>query len=43
MADLSTIVRNVCRSPGGGQVFTIATTPTHEQQSALAMLAKISP
>ena len=42
MADLATIVRNTCRSPSCEKPFTIATTATHEQQHALAMLAKIN-
>jgi hypothetical protein len=42
MADLATIVRNTCRSPGGEQSFTVATTASHEQQHALALLAKIT-
>jgi len=42
MADLATIVRNTCRSKDSEQLFTLATTPTQAQQSALAMLAKIT-
>jgi hypothetical protein len=44
MAELSTIVRNTCRTPGrDGPTFNITTTPNAKQQRALEMLEQITP
>jgi hypothetical protein len=44
LADLSTIVRNTCRTPGAPNTptFHIVTTPTPEQQRAIDLLAAIA-
>ena len=43
LADLSTIVRNTCRTPAApnAPTFAVVTTPTAEQQRALDLLAHI--
>ena len=46
MQDLTGIVRNTCRSPGGGSdapTFTITTTPSPAQRRALDLLEAIAP
>ena len=44
MAELSTIVRNTCRTPGrDGPTFNLTTTPNAKQQRAFEMLEQISP
>ena len=44
LADLSTIVRNTCRTPGvaNAPTFAVATTPTAAQQRAMDLLAGIT-
>jgi len=44
LADLSTIVRNTCRTPGApnAPTFAVVTTPTPAQQRAMDLLAKIT-
>lgn len=44
MADLATIVRNTCRTPGAGAdapTFDIATTPSPQQRQALDLIDRI--
>ncbi len=43
LADLSTIVRNTCRTPGmpNAPTFAVVTTPTAPQQRAMDLLAEI--
>ena len=43
LADLSTIVRNTCRTPvaPNAPTFSVATTPTPEQQRAMDLLTRI--
>jgi len=43
LADLSTIVRNTCRTPAApdAPTFAVVTTPTAEQQRAMTLLAQI--
>ncbi len=43
LADLSTIVRNTCRTPGlpNAPTFAVVTTPTAAQQRAMDLLAEI--
>jgi len=46
MAELATIVRNTCRTPGGAvdaPTFEIITTPNQTQQRALELIAQIKP
>jgi transposase len=46
MAELATIVRNTCRTPGGDAdtpTFELLTTPTANQQRALALIQAIKP
>ncbi len=43
--ELHTIVRNTCRTPTGGQdapTFDLTTTPTPQQQRALALIETIT-
>ena len=44
LEQLSTIVRNTCRTPGAptAPTFTVVTTPTAEQQRAMDLLGKIA-
>ena len=44
LADLSTIVRSTCRTPGApnAPTFAVVTTPTTAQQRAMDLLAEIS-
>ena len=44
LADLSTIVRNTCRTPAAPSApqFAVVTTPTREQQRAIDLLAHIA-
>jgi len=44
MAELATIVRNTCRTPGAAldaSTFDIVTTPTAQQRRALELLQQI--
>jgi hypothetical protein len=46
MAELSTIVRNICRAPAGGAdapTFEIVTTTNPKQRQALELIKQISP
>ena len=46
MADLATIVRNTCRTPGAGpnaSTFDIVTTPSDQQRRALELIRQIRP
>jgi hypothetical protein len=46
MAQLQTIVRNTCRTPGSeadAPTFEIITTPNHSQQRALDLINQIKP
>ncbi len=45
LADLSTIVRNTCRTPSvpNAPTFAVVTTPTAAQQRAMDLLAEIAP
>ena len=46
MAELSTIVRNACRTPGGpdnAPTFEVTTTPNPKQRRALGLINLIKP